>query len=263
MLVNARTPGLRLVRSMLPRKLPMPWHPPAIIAARAEVSPPERLPRQLDPLRAVFATACPIERDDVFLKLCTGLVHLRDVAVHHALDRQNDLSPQREPVLYRDLAKMVADTTKALGITGEPRQVREQVHDHLVAAFEGVYDANVDADLRAREWEDALIRVASGVRVLRTAASLIERDVAVGDLNWLPGRTPTYPPCLLINIEYLWRHRLRRKAGMSVDARGDAGGPFVRFAVACLELLRLPAKPNAVRQAILRDRERRKKRKRR
>src|SRR5215469_12770431 len=133
MLVNARTPGLRALRQIFPRKPPLPWLPPTVIAARAEVSPPERLPRQLDPLRAVFGAARPIERDDIFLKLCDALEHLRDLVVHHVLDRQNDLSPQREAALYRELAKVLTDTTKALGITGEPRQVREQVHDHLVA----------------------------------------------------------------------------------------------------------------------------------
>lgn len=258
--------------------------------------PPERLPRRHDPLRAVFNSAHPIERDDVFLKLCDGLKHLRDLVVHHALDRQNDLSPQREAALYRDLAKALIDTTKALGIAGNPRQIREQVHDHLVAAFEEVYGPDVDpasrgrhwedaltrdpalqareweaaltrdADLRAREFEDALIRLASESRVFSTAASLIEREVAAGDLNWLPGKTLTYPPRLLKTIEYLWTCALRRKAGMSVNRknvdnnkprRSVAGGPFLRFVMAVLELLGLPGDPNNVRQAILRDREQR------
>jgi hypothetical protein len=128
--------------------------------------------------------------------------------------------------------------------------------------------------MRLRELLEHLIRAPA---VFRAAASQIERGLAKGDLQWLPGKAPVYPPQLLKNIEDIWQdildrrndaRRDRRRRGhrspdgpdrppMSVNPiTRRAGGAFIHFAVACLELLSFPANPTAVRAAVLRDRAR-------
>jgi hypothetical protein len=221
---------------------------------------PQKPPDQPDRLQAVFEAVGTIDNDDTFVELCGGIEHLRNIVSHQALDRLNDLPPKQEAAVYRDLALAI----ETLGIIGDPPNVSEQMHDHLTAGIEKIWGADIDADLWLREWLERSVR---GIPVLRAAASVVERELAAGDLQWI-ARTPVYPPGILENIEDVWARILsHRRAGMSVNRRkvnadrprrSVAGGPFLRFAVACLELFDLPADYNAVRQAILRDRERRK-----
>jgi hypothetical protein len=228
------------------------------LCALRQLFPPT--PGQPDRLLALLEAVGPIESDDKFLELCDGIEHLRNIVAHHALDRQNDLPPQKEVEQYRNLALAI----EALGITGDPPTVREQMRDHLVTGFEEVEGPNGDADSQLRQSLRQLIRLAPA---LYAAASQVEREQASGDLQWWP-KTPIYIPSLLENIETLWVSVFGRKASMSVNrktvghdqpSRSVAGGPFLRFAVAVLELLGLPADPNNLRQAILRDRQQRRK----
>jgi hypothetical protein len=248
---------------------------------------------KLKKFKNVFRAAGPPQTEAACVGLCKALEHLRDIAAHHALDRQNDLRLQEEVARYRDLALAI----KALGITGDPPRVHGQMHEHLVTAIEEVAHTGSDtewlaslvttpdkaeeadiakewlapvvaaidkaglpalgANLRLRELLEHLVRDAA---VFRAAASQIERGLAKGDLQWLPGRA-VYPPPLLESIEDIWRDVLRRSpAKPKISVNAGRAGPFLRFAVACLELLSLPATPAtpaAVRSAILRDRERR------
>jgi hypothetical protein len=244
-LVTPQTPALRALLGLFPRK-PSVHGNPARTAGRATVSQwghPDRL-------RAVFKAADPIESAAVFCTLCARIHHLRDIVAQHALDRQNDLPPQQEIVRYRKLALDI----EKFGITGDPPWLREQMHEHLVAAIEEIEGPDIDADIWLRELLEHLVRAPA---VLRAAASQIERDQAKGDLQWVPGRM-RYPPLLLENIEDIWTGVLGRSTAMSVDLMHRAGGAFIDFTVACLELLfSRPVDPSAARAAILRDRKRR------
>jgi hypothetical protein len=197
-LINARTPCLRALRQLFPRKPPVHGNAP-------------------DRLRAVFKAAGRIESDKVFRKLCWRIEHLRNIAVHHTLDRQNDRRPPQVAELFRKFASAI----EALDITGHPPSVREQMHEYLIAAIEEVaalsYEeraARSAATAEAREWAEEGRRTAANAQaVVAYWRDYYERQGCCRTPRSAQGVEPPRPG------GQDWRVRNRRLAGILARRR--------------------------------------------
>jgi hypothetical protein len=229
--VNGRTPSLRRMRQLFPRKLPVPGNP-ALSAGRAAVSSWGKS----DPLRAVLKAAGPIKYDGGFRALCRAIERWRDLA--GPLDLRNDLSPQKRAERYRRAADFMAKAQ--VEIEAVPP---DQAFDDLVAAVEAIEGEDADADAIVRDrrpWFDQI--PAMGAMLLKTA------ELAEGEPPRSRGRNTALPLGLIDDILRTWRYILHRPI-----RPGRVGSPLGRFVAACCTLHGLDVSAKAIRPTTRRS----------